>query len=446
MITFRRRLFFTAIVLLLLGVMDFGLTRIRVVRDLTAEHSQTLTEESLEVVRKVREPVRINVFFARGDPDRVNAASLLLRYRQLNRRIDFRLIDPETSPSEAQRFGINPVFGGIAVVAGDRTERAQTPTEQDITAALARLIRGKPTHVCLTKGHGETDPESTVSEGFAATVVLLQRNGYETEVIDLLTNPSVPSGPGGCQALIIASPQTAFGESEKRIAEYLDQTGRAVILTDPSSTADLNPLLEPFGLAIERGVVLEGDSQSRFPDDPTRPVVFDYRPTHPITRRMPPTFYPGSQALVVTDETMSGLVVSPLARTSDDSYLEREPLEPSFDSERDIPGPIAVAAAADLSANVGGEVLRTRIVVFGDVDFATNAFVGQAGNSTMLIRALDWVILEEDLVTVSANLPRVRPIDLTEGRIAYARFLLAGVVPGLFLLAGGAVWAIRRSR
>lgn len=443
MITFRRRLLYTVIVLLLLGIADFGLTRVRVVRDLTAERSQTLTQETLEVIGKVKDPVRVHVFFGRGDPDRVNAASLLLRYRQLNRRIDFSLVDPATSPSEAQRFGVDPVFGGIAVVARDQTERAQTPTEQDITAALARLLRGKPSRVCVTKGHGEVDPQSTVGDGFAAAVVLLQRNGYEIEVIDLLTNPSIPEG---CQVLIIANPQTELGESSSSVAEYLDATGRALILADPSSSVDLKPLLDPFGLAVERGIVLEGDPRGRFPDDPTRPVVFEYRPGHPITRRMPPTFYPGAQAVVITDPEKSGLVVSPLARTSDDSYLEREPLEPAFNSDRDIPGPITVAAAADLSANVGGEVLRTRIVLFGDVDFATNAFVGQAGNSTMLIRALDWVTLEEDLVTVSANLPRVRPIDLTEGRIGYARFLLAGVIPALFLLAGGAVWAARRSR
>jgi ABC-type uncharacterized transport system involved in gliding motility auxiliary subunit len=95
---------------------------------------------------------------------------------------------------------------------------------------------------------------------------------------------------------------------------------------------------------------------------------------------------------------------------------------------------------------VADRVRRTRVVVVGDVDFATNDFVDQAGNAALLVRSLDWLTLGEDLVTVSANLARPRPLDLTAGRLSYARFLTAVLVPALFLLAGAVVWAVRRSR
>ena len=136
-----------------------------------------------------------------------------------------------------------------------------------------------------------------------------------------------------------------------------------------------------------------------------------------------------------------------LAQTSDRSYLERNPSDVShFDPGQDVRGPITIAAAADRSANLAGTVRRTRVVVVGDVDFATNAFIAQAGNGDLLLRAMDWAAIEQDLVTVSANLPAVRPLDLTEGRLGYARFLLALVVPALFLLGGAITWAVRRSR
>ena len=50
------------------------------------------------------------------------------------------------------------------------------------------------------------------------------------------------------------------------------------------------------------------------------------------------------------------------------------------------------------------------------------------------------------LVTVSANLPRARPLDLTEARLRYARFLLAGIIPLLFLIIGALVFAVQRAR
>jgi hypothetical protein len=90
--------------------------------------------------------------------------------------------------------------------------------------------------------------------------------------------------------------------------------------------------------------------------------------------------------------------------------------------------------------------VRTRLVVTGDVDLATNAFVGDGANATFLVQAMDWLTLDEELVTVSPSLPRDRPLELTSARLAYARALTAGIVPGLLLLAGAAVWARRRTR
>lgn len=440
MTSFGRRIIVAIGILVLLGLGDYGLTRVRAQFDLTSESSQTLTAETERVVQAVDQKVKLTAFFARADPDRVSATSLLLRYRRLNSKIEFRVLDPSQAPAEASRLGVDPVFGGIAAERGGAVEIGKTPTEQDVTAALARLERGKPSRVCISSGHGESDAASTLDEGFRGAAEILQRNGYRLQTVDLLTRPTVPDD---CEALLIVNPTGSVGDG---VDGYLKAAGRAVILTDPISQVDWSPLLKPFGLGIQRGIVLEGDLNRRFPDDPTRPVVPFYRSANAIVNRLPPTFFPGVQAVVETGEEISGLVTSPLAATSDRSYLERQPLEPSFDEGTDIEGPITVAAAADLSGNFEGKVVRTRIVVFGDSDFASNAFVGEAGNSIFLVRALDWAILEEDLVSVSANLPLVRPLQLTEGRILYARLLLSAVVPSLILLGGAMVWAARRRR
>ena len=81
-----------------------------------------------------------------------------------------------------------------------------------------------------------------------------------------------------------------------------------------------------------------------------------------------------------------------------------------------------------------------------DVDFATNKFIGTGGNARLFLQAMDWATTREDLVPLNANIPAYRPLDLTAARTRYARVLSMGVVPGLFLLAGAWVWAIRRRR
>jgi ABC-type uncharacterized transport system involved in gliding motility auxiliary subunit len=411
--------------------------------DLTADRSLTLTSESSDIVRRLHDAVQITAFLGPADPTRAGASTLISRYQRLNPRISFRLVDPAGAPAEAARLHVDPVFGGIAVVRGQAVEVAQTATEQDITAAMARLLRGKGATVCLVQGHGEADPASTLDSGISSAIALLRENGYTVTPVDLLTQPSVPSS---CQALALVNPTAPLGAAQDAITAYLSGGGRALVLADPTSTVDLNPMLNRYGLGIARGIVLEGDPNARFPNDPTRPVVFHYQSPVPIVSRLPPTFYPGAEAVTTPNVELPGLIVSELARTSTNSYLARHPLSGPFDPAVDIAGPITLVAVADYPGNLGGRVRRTRLVVVGNSGFASNGFIGQAGNSNLLLRSLDWATLEEDLVTVSANLPAPRPLDLTEGRLTYIRILSAGVVPGLFLLLGALTWAIRRGR
>ena len=441
--SFRRRLMPALLVLVILGFADFGAHRVRRQFDLTSENSQTLSEETRRVLAALQSRVRASIFFSRGDRDRVTAATLLLRYRRLSPKVSFRLLDPAQSAGEAARLGLDPSIGGIALEMKGRIERAGTPTEQDITAAIARLERGRPSRLCLTRGHGESDPESTLGEGFKAAADLLVRNGYELRSIDLLTRSDIPPE---CEAILMANPTTPLGGAADALTKYLNNAGRGVILTDPIAMIDWKPILDPYGLRVERGIVIEGDAERRFPDDPTRPIVPFYNSPNPIVNRLPPTFFPGAQAVVPTGAEISGLVTTELAKTSRDSYLERAPAQAKFDEGTDLPGPITLVATADLSGNFEGKVVRTRLVVAGDSDFATNSYLSEAGNSTLLVRALDWAIVEPDLVTVSANLPTVRPLDMTEGQILQARLLLAIALPVLFLIGGGTVWLARRRR
>ena len=161
-------------------------------------------------------------------------------------------------------------------------------------------------------------------------------------------------------------------------------------------------------------------------------------------QRLAPTILVVTQGIDVDDERPTGeggLEVARLADTSPASVLIGE------DGEQ--PGPITVAAAADrtrVEPGSQGDIVRTRVVVVGDADFATNAFLGEGANSQFLVRAADWLTVEENLVAVSTNLARPRPLELTSARRTYALVLTAGIVPALFALAGGLVWAVRRGR
>lgn len=416
----------------------------RQVVDLTAERSLSLTDQTEAIASAVEERTTITVFLRPDDPERAPAAALLLRYQRLNPDIRFRILDPRGAVGEQRRLGVDPGLGGVAVAQGDAVEVVPTITEQDITGALARLARGREATICFVTGHGEAAVTDDGPEGLSGAATLLEQNGYTVRPIDLLATAEVPAE---CTGLVVANPTAPLGEAESVLAGWLDADGRLLVLGDPVSDVDLSPIVRSHQLALRRGIVLEGDPAAARPDDPTSPIVRSYSSSHPVVRRLAPTFFPGLQQVVVGESSPpEGLVVSRLAETSPISYLETEPLTSAFDPATDTAGPIAAAAASERSRLERDDVRRSRVIVVGDVDFATNAVLQQAANSTFLVRSLDWLTLDDQLVVLSANLPRDRSIVLTTGRITYARFVSLALLPGLFLLAGAAVWVVRRGR
>jgi ABC-2 type transport system permease protein len=403
--------------------------------DLTEQKALTLTGTTKDVVRAVHDDVEITAYIGRDDPGRVETVIVLDRYARLNRHLHVDVVDPADAPGDVRRYGVNPVLGGVVVRKGDAVELAAGPTEQDITSALARLVRGRDVTVCTTTGHGE------------ATIAgrLLEIAGYRVQTIDLLATPSIP---GGCAMVLVAGPRQPLGAAGDALARWIEANGKALVLADPVSDVDLSALLSPSGLGIKRGVVFEGDRDSVVNGDEASPIVRSYSSAHPIVRGLSPTYFPGVEEVTV-DESLRvpGLTVSRLADTSQVSYLETEPLTPSFDPARDSGGPVTIAAAADRSRVVNEKaIVRTRLVVVGDVDFATSAFVNEAADGRFLLQAVGWLTLDDDLIPLSSNLPKDRPLDLTDARVAYARVMGVFMIPSLFLLGGGVVWAVRRRR
>lgn len=425
----RPRLLVAAVVLALVAVTTWG-SGTHALIDLTEHETLTLNAITQDVVRAVRDDVTITAFVGRGDPGRVEAVSLLDRYGRLSRRVDVDVVDPDDAPGDVERFGIDPVLGGVVVQRGDDVELAAGATEQDVTSALARLVRGADDLVCFTTGHGESSFDVPT---------------YRTDEIDLLADTEIPDG---CDVVVVAGPAAPMGRAERALARWVADDGKALVLLDPVADVALTEVLEPYGLGVKAGVVFEGDPDATVNGDEAAPIIRRYSAAHPVVRGLPPTFFPGVQEVTVDDDVRApGLTVARLADTSELSYLETDPFEPSFDPGRDTGGPVTIAAAADQSRVVSEEeVARTRLVVVGDVDFATAEFVDAGANQRFLLQAIGWLALDDDLIPLSSNLPEERPLALTDARLTYARFLGIGAIPGLLLLGGAIVWAVRRRR
>ena len=441
----RRYLVGVVAALVVLAVLGGLADRTHHLFDLTSTNALTLTKQTRDVLHGVHHKVEVTAFIARTESGRSEAAALLQRYRRINRLVTFKVVDPADAPALLQRLKVDPTVDAVAASMGSHVARAPTITEQDVTSVVAQVVRNVNATLCAATGHGEPDPGGEDPTGMASAMRLLELNSYKVRSVDLLTDPRVPES---CSVLLLAAPTAALGPAEDAIKTYLAGNGQAVVLADPVSTIDLSPVLAPYRLSIQRGIAVDPGPDAHMPDDPATLLVRTYSSANPMVRRLPPTQFPAAEGIAVGDVTdAGGLSAVPVIQTSDRGYLETNPDHRGFTPGEDHKGPVTLVAAADLSHVAGPEkIIRSRVAVFGDVDFATNNFIGNGGNARLFVQAVDWAALTEDLVPLNANIPAYRPLDLTSARTRYALVLSSGVVPALFLLAGAWVWALRRRR
>jgi hypothetical protein len=418
--------------------------------DLTSEGSATLSDETLRVLDHVDRRIEITAFFPQDVIGRVEAATLLSRYRKANRRITFRILDPRLVPGEAERLGVEEVGSAAVqdVAHPKKIETAQYTIEIDVTSAIARLLRGEQGTICFTTGHAELSTSSDDPTSLSEAAQLLRANGYRTTDVDLLTAKRIPTP---CSAIVIAAPTNAFSKhSQHLVTRYLEGAGKALLLGDPSSSVDLTQFSAAWGIRFVQGIVLEGDADAHLPDDVTAPIVTRYEGGSPVVRGLGPTFMPRSMGVETKGANDPGLSVGPIALTSSLGYLDRDDVS-SFDPKVDKKGPVALGAAADSSevlkpGTSRARIERTRVLAWGDVHWATDTFLADGSNARLWIQGIDWLTQPEELVTAVPHFPKLRELDLTQARSRYMLFLMAGVVPGLFVIAGALVWALRRSR
>jgi hypothetical protein len=186
-------------------------------------------------------------------------------------------------------------------------------------------------------------------------------------------------------------------------------------------------------------------------------------PTHAITDRFANlTLYPLARSVTTLTDN-PGRTPQPLVETSARSWAESNLASLTSDAgvaldtdSGDIAGPVTIAAAvavdaeapppAEGAAQPEAEAPRpqTRIVVFGDSDFATNAYGGLPGNSNLFANAVNWLAQQENLIAIRPTAAADRRVTLTaaQQRIVFLTSVL--FLPLAVFAAGVYTWWRRR--
>ena len=417
--------------------------------DFTATGRFTLARATKEVLRNVEVPARVTAFAPGGSGEARDAEVLLDEIERVNRRIDGRVLDFSKFGGEASRLGVVD-DGEVAVEVGERKEVVAPLVEGLVASALQRLARGEPQTVCSVVGHGEKELDAQEPDGFSLVLALLDRNGIEARRLDLTVATAIPPE---CTILALMGPRAALLPNEVTLIDaFLRDRGRMLILREPDGP-NLDALTNRWGLRLLPGLVVDPERSQA--GDPTTLVINSFPSAHPASKDVDAVqmVTAGGVTTVASDDP--GLSVAKILQSSEPSWLELTPGIAAYEPDQgDRGGPVVLGGAADRSeVQPGGEsrvsgggpsIARTRLLVYADAQWATNAFIGLLANQRPFANGMNWLAGEEDLVAIPGVDPDLRRLTLTAARRTKMAIGAIGVVPGAALVAGAAVWLRRR--
>lgn len=442
------------VVLLLTG---FGLLQVVAERtnrrfDWTPSRRLSLAPATRKVLDEVTDPVKLTVFFRRGT--REQYAESLERMRTANRRVEFELFDLDRFPERARSLGVTQYGRAAIEYQGRRIVTLASPEEQ-LAGGILRALRGKMRQMVFTTGHGERAPGGD-GESYGRLAGALEVENYRPEAVSLLDGPV----PGDTDILVVAGPKHDFLPPElDTIAAYLERGGGVLMLLDPVPLPQLSRFLARLGLRLGDDLIVDRDRRLLGTDGLAAVVEF-FKRGNPVSD---PDSNPIASGVVLPSARSVDVAVAvpavdaqSIARTAASAWAMADPArarrgeEPS-PAARDVQGSASVMVMAEVAGGDRADHPRGRLIVIGDADFASDAYLDLLGNRDLVLNAVAWVAGEETLIAArrkqvaEVNRP-LSPLVLTEGQ-ARAIFVASVLVePGIVLLGGLVIVGLRRRR
>lgn len=467
-----------ALVVLVNVIASMVADRLPVNIDLTNTKMYELSQDSVDYLEQMKEPVTIEVFASEDDFKAIGKAYQLANYEKYANQavklfdkysyygdVTVEYIDLYTNPDLSSKYPKESLgLGSVVVSCGDRYKAltlldlftlssdgqggyaiTATKVEKTITNAIMNVTNANPTKVTLLTGVTMADVTGLTD--------LLGNNGYEVQQTDILTGTIDPE----TKILILASPMVDIpAESLKKIDEYLDNNGAFgkvfYYFADPAQPKlpNVEEFLSEWGIGIGDGIVMEADDDkiymnrsfvdqnygdSLFKDGMGTTnghvYVVQYRPIEQL-------FTENSNRTTQVDlASYDSTVLMPFDASSD--------WEPSGDTEHKSYPSVVLGQRTVLENN---EQRVSSVVAFGSATIANKMFLsGQAyNNAEYLVSMSNTLSGTENQIIIADKTSGDKVLGISNSQKTVINLVFQYLLPVAIIIAGVVVWARRRNR
>lgn len=413
--------------------------------DWTAGARNSLSEDTVRLLKQLEGPVSIRSYQADDDTMQQAVIETLARYKHEKSDVEFRVINPDLDVEMAKADDIER-YGQTVINYKGKSERIDSISEQNVTNALLRLSRDSRPVILFLQGHGERDPQGTNPTGYNTLSAKLQEQGFELRSLNLLKD-ELKAGQG---ALIISAPSKPLLASEvDKLERFVADGGHVLWLQDPEPQKELNILAKAIGIEFIPGVVVDDNPQLRAMLGLSHPAILpiiEYK-RHGITEKLKYfTLFTTAAALRSVED--SEWDVTQLLITQNTSWAETDGFvfNIDFNSGKDTRGPLSIGLALERLHEHNNLSAQQRVVVIGDSDFASNNNLGHGANLEFMLSAINWLSQDDSLMAIAPKAAPDLQLDLNDTQVAIIGLGFLLVIPLGLLGAGITIWLKRRKR
>ncbi len=424
--------------------------------DVTRAKQHTLGQYTADILNSLDDKVEVTTFHVGMPPKYLE--DLFQEYARVSGdKVKTAIFDPLVDIGYAAQFG-NVISGQekkvIVQSSSGRKDIDFTDAplaEEQVTNAILQVTR-RVRRVYFLSGHGEYDISSDEDNGLKTFTQLLAKNNIESRLWVLALDGPIPQD---CDVLIIAGPKEQLTpQEEQMVEEYLESGGDAVFLiehtliTTPEKTLteeelrknpSLNNILTKWGIRIADDIVL--DLASHASGDVGSPATRNYPAHDAIVSGLDYTFYIRPRSISILGNRRATVRVAPLVLTAStkESWGEsNRNLTVKYDDLLDRPGPVPIAFVI-WEQKQNDDTSDTRMAVFTDADFLSNAFIKQYSNAQMGLNAVNWISELDYHVLIDRKDVAMERLDLTS-RQKRVVVVVLWAMPVLIAGTGVMVW------
>lgn len=465
-----QNLAFSLLFLVIVGLLGWLSTRYSTQFDWTAGARHTLSDASRKVLDLLESPVRITAYARENRQLREQIDDQIGRFLRHKKDITLTYVNPDTQPDKVRELGIT-VDGELFVEYEGRSEKIQQASETTLTNALQRLALAKEQKIVFLEGHGERSPSGRADHDLSQFGEELSRKGITVTGLNLAATPAIPDHTS---VLVIGGPKTKLLAGEiALLQDYLKKGGNLLWLADPGDVGSMAPIAQQLGLKFLPGTVVDASTQLFGISDPTFALVAEYTP-HAVTSQFQKlTIFPGAAAMEKAIQGEGEFEYDPILSTLPRSWTETGAIEGKiqFDAAKgEKQGPLHIgfaltrtvkqeappkAGSAKAEQKAPGDEDASadekkspaqRIVVIGDGDFLSNAFLGEGGNLELGVNLIQWLSQNDKFINIPPRAASDRSLNFSERSLGVLAISFLILLPVALIGTGAFIWFQRRRR